>query len=143
MAPSRALQRGEAQARGPSAGHLFFNADGATERPADFAPSEQTVYGMGRRAGMEFAPEVAQQIQNGPYFWGGVTSRGGNPYAGGFAYSNAGQPAGMQPEGTQPEGTQPAGIGANRLMTAPQQWGERRDPVMPLQGYQNALLRGF
>jgi len=66
----------------------------------------------------------------------------------GFSYPGA---QGTQPAGTQPAGTQPAqpgsgapqAIGANALMTAPTQWGERRDPVMPLQGYQNALLRGF
>jgi len=132
---------------------MFFDANGAIDRPADFTPQASTVYGMGRYRGAQFAPEIAQQIREEHPMWSSAMWGGGtrynhpiqNPYGGLHPDQQPFQATGTAPAGTAPvsQAGAPQGIGANALMTAPQQWGERRDPVMPLQGYQNALLRGF
>jgi hypothetical protein len=136
--------------------HRFFNADGATDKPADFTPQMATTYAMGPQAAQTFSPEMADRIrteQGARWGFQGVVGR--NPYEGGvesnpFPYAQKMQDGSMVPyqawNGGAAAGTgsaTPQAINQNRLMTASQPWGERRDPVVPLQGYQNALLGGI
>jgi hypothetical protein len=146
---------------GPTRGHKFFDKDGAIDAPPE---NFQGAFYYGNMGSRFFSPDgsLPQGYQDPtaykPEFysaWGDQAAKMNGTYQEPAATQPAATPAaGTQPATTQPMAMQaapqpaqtgaamPTAINANALMNAPRSSNERK-PVVPLQGYQNALLRGF